>query len=239
MKMNTTGKADIVIKSYTNYSAAGKTFKKGQPITILKDVSYNLTFHSENREMKAGTKNLGAYSNYAPYQISLDPINITRSLAEILYKKKITSGTFDLPINEVQAANSSGEIFLKERNLDGVSVLEKELFILNDKGQVVSAAIDYATGKISGLTAEKLYHISYYIEEEVEFGYLLGQTTMSYFSLEITNKDDYGTQGINTYIKIPKAALQIDPELNFDKGNITNISLVFNILDEDMEIIFH
>lgn len=238
MKMNTTGKADIIIRAYSNFGAAKKTFKKGQPITILKDISYNLSFHSENREMRAGIKNLGAFSNYAPYQISIEPVNITRSLASILYTEKISSKTFFLPINEIQESDETGTIYLNERNNDG-SISDKEVFVLDNVGELVLAAVDYVEGKISDLDAKKLYHIAYYIESDLEFGYKLGKTNAPYFSLEIINRDDYGSQGINTFIYIPKTSLLIDPELNFDKDNITNISLIFNILDEDIEMIFH
>lgn len=237
MKLNTTGKADIVIKAYTDY-AAKKTFKKGQPITILKDVSYNITFHSENRESRAGVKNLLGFTNYAPYQISIDPVNITKSLVDILYKQKINKKKFNLPINEIQVSDNSGTIYLKERNDDG-SVLKNGLFILDENGEVVSATIDFEEGKISNLAAEKSYMIYYYIETDMEFGYKLGQTNIPYLSLEIRNRDDYGSRGINTFINIPKTVLIIDPKLDFEKDNITTISLVFNILDEDMEIIFH
>ena len=238
MKLNTTGKADIVVKAYTDY-AAGKTFKKGQPITILKDVSYNISFNAENREVKSGTRNLLGFANYAPYQITIEPINITSSLADILYKQKIKEKTFDLPINVVQVSDNTGTIYLNEVNDDG-SILQKGFFILNEKGEVFLAAnINYGLGQITDLEPEKPYHISYYIEEDIEFGYKLGQTRVPYFSLEIRNRDDYGKQGINTFIKIPKTALIIDPELNFDRDNITNTSLTFNILDEDIEIIFH
>lgn len=237
MKINTTGKADIIIKSYTDY-AAEKTYRKGQPISILKDASYEINFHSENREVRKGVSNLLGFTNYAPYQIKIEPVNITKSLADIIYKKKIKENLFDLPVNEVQESNIEGEIYLRERSEDG-SVLERKVFVLNDKGEAVSAAIDYETGTISGLAPEKLYNISYYVEAEVQFGYKLGKTYAPYFSLEIINRDDFGTQGINTFIKIPKVALFIEPELNFNKDNITNISLVFNILDEDIEIIFH
>lgn len=237
MKMNTTGIADIVIKSYSNY-AAKKSFKKGQPISILKDVSYSLSFHSENREIQAGIKQLAGYTNYAPYQISINPVNITDSLAEILYKQKINKEKFNLPIDEVQIADEHGDIYLMQTNADG-SVLEKDFFILDSKKNIISAAINYEEAVVSGLEKNKKYHLSYYIEKEIDFGYKLGNTNSPYFSLEIKNRDNYGQKGSNTFIRIPKAVLIIQPELDFQKDDITNIPLVFNILDEDIEIIFY
>lgn len=235
MKFNTTGKADIIVRSY----AAEKTFKKGQPITILKDVSYNLEFHSENREMRAGVKNLAAFANYAPYQLRVEPVNITRSLAEILYKERLKKETFDLTVNENQMSNEEGEVFLLERNEDGVSILKKDVFVLSKAGEVISAAIDHETGTISNLKPEEFYNITYYIESSFEIGYKLGKTNIPYLTLEIINRDDYGKQGVGSFTLIPKAQLIIEPDLNYDRDNITNISLVFNILEEDIEMYFY
>lgn len=238
MKMNTTGKADIVIKSYSDFNAAKKTFKKGQPITILKDVSYQLDFHNENREMRAGIKNLAAFTNYAPYQIKIEPVNITKSLADLLYKEKIDEKNFALPVNTIQESDDEGVIYLNKTSKDG-SIMDKPVFILDKGRNLIQGIVNLAAGIIEGLVPNSFYQISYYVETDIEFGYKLGQVNAPYFSLEITNRDDYGSRGIDTFLYIPKASLNITPDLNFDKDNITNISLVFNILDEDIEMVFH
>lgn len=239
MQINTTGKADIIIRSFGNHVAGGKTIKANQPITILKDVSYSLDFHSENREIRAGIKNLAAYSNYAPYQIRIEPINITESLAEILYKSKFEDKTFLQPITETRQADEQGKISLNYRNPDGVSISDKEAFVFDKSRKVISAAINYAQAEISDLTPESYYQILYYINKTSQLGYKLGKTTAPYFSLEIINRDNYGTKGVQTLIVVPKVSLQIEPALEFYKDGITNIPLVFNILEEDIEMIFH
>lgn len=231
--INTSGKATIFIKSAVD--DAGKKLKKGDLITILKDVSFGIVYEDNNKKISGAVKNLVSFNEFMPSGVNIVPRNINESLADILFTKRSDKGYVAFPMVESYSSDEQGSLYLN--NIPFIDNLYPVIIFDENKNKIEAFEIS-EEGFVSNLPQEKNLIISYYRKENTNIAFEVSKTSVPYVMLEIVHEVNLGNAGKKMLIRIPRASLSVSPTLDFVRGENLNTNLFFNIISGEMEIGF-
>lgn len=221
------GNVTILIKAINSTSLMGITYQAGDVVAVFENAYFTLSFINNNKRITQSVKNLVNYNTMAADRIVIEPKSLTHTAYNFIAASYKDSGTFFVPVKENISSDGSGNSFLNY-----IPTNTKSLFIKNtDKANVTGYTVDYATGQITGLTANSNYICFYYRAEERLISYDLNEVSTPYFSIEILGQNNINNVSREMLITVPKASIDIATVMEFKEDQIAAIQLEFVIID--------
>ena len=228
---NTSGKAKILIKAASNGTIAGKNYVEGQVITKILDASFTINYESLGKSAVGKTYFMG-YNDFEARTLNIMSQNVNNTLADLLFTKKEVNVNYLVTELESQSTDTNGTFILNNIPHSGT-------MIYNSARDLVTGFTVDSDGVVTGLSSNTDYYASYKVQKQFDYLYSAGKNSLPYFSIEIQNEANVGNAGKNMVINIPKASLEINPNLNFNAGEITSLELIFHIINAEMFIGFY
>jgi hypothetical protein len=205
----------------------GVNYQKGDVVTVFEHAYFSLEFENNNKVITQSTKNLVHYNTMFLDSITIEPKSLTHTAYNFIAAKFRENEKIYVPVKESISSDQSGTVFLNY-----IPVENKPLFIKNDKRENLTGfVVDYATGIITNLPAEKDLTCFYYREEESLVTYELKEASTPYFSIEILGQNNINNINREMLITIPKASIDINTTFEFKEEQITAIQLNFLVID--------
>lgn len=220
------GYTNLILKAYTDFEINGNKFKKGQIIALLQNVEANFSYTEINKLEKAGSKNLGSFTESSLTNISVDNVPSNAELRKLLFNSN--SGEVWLPrIVQFYAETDWSKMALPTtKNI-------RNLTVYNNNNEPISIDYEEENRLIVGL--QKGTYLIYYEEEYYGVTSLLNSKQLPYLTLEVIGYgSNFGNEDKTTifqHIVIPRVSLALEPNLIFNTS-INNFSLKFNVIDD-------
>lgn len=221
------GNVTIMIKAIQPTSLMGVTYQAGDVVALFENAYFTLSFVNNNKKITQSVKNLLNYNTMAADRIVIEPKSLTHTAYNFIAASYQDSGNFYVPVKENISSDGSGNAFLNYIPTNTKAVFIKDA----NKTNVSGYTVDYATGQITGLTADTNYICFYYRQEERLISYDLKEVSTPYFSIEILGQNNINNISREMLITIPKASIDIATVMEFKEDQIAAIQLEFIIID--------
>jgi hypothetical protein len=205
----------------------GINYQKGDVVTVFEHAYFTLEFENNNKVITQSTKNLAHYNTMYLDSITIEPKSLTHTAYNFIAAKFKENEKIYVPVKESISSDESGGVFLNY-----IPIENKPLFIKNDKRENLTGfVVDYQTGRVTNLAAEKDFICFYYREEKSLVTYELKEASTPYFSIEILGQNNINNINREMLITIPKASIDINTTFEFKEEQITAIQLNFLVID--------
>lgn len=229
------GNVTIMVKAIAPTSLMGVTYQAGDVVAVFDNAYFTLSFVSNNKQITQAVRTMVNYNTMAAERLVIEPKSLTHTAYNFIAAKYRDSGAIIIPVQETITSDNSGVAFL-----NFIPTNSKPFFIKNsNKVNVTGYTVDYATGQITGLTANTSYICFYYREEERLVSYDLNEVSTPYFQIEILGENNINNISRKMLITIPKASIDIATVMEFKEDQITAVQLQFVVIEKNVTIDYY
>lgn len=210
---------NIVLRTKSEITIAGKTYKAGQIYTILEKVGVSFNYTPTSTSSSAKKPVYNGTTQSLPQSVTTQYLPLKAKLADLMLQR---SSKCKIQKIETRFSDSEGQIILRQPAEDGLEVLCRD-------NKVDNYVYDAATHTITGLSPQEPYTI-YYLTTSQKEGYSLEQNFLPYFEVELVGKGNTDKTTNTVHIILPSVKIDFDPDFVFiDDGQI-GTRLTFNII---------
>lgn len=231
---DTYGNVQIFVRAYSNMNIMGKSYVKDDIIAVFNNADFDIVFGADKKLATQGAKNLLGFSSVMPQTVTIRPQLMSHSLYNFVATSSVDTGVVNIPIIENATSDNAGQILLNYFPMS--SAFFK---IVLDSTLVTGYTVDYDTGLIAGLEADKNYEVTYYTSHSILIGYMINKLETPYFYLEIMGQNNINGISRNIFIKIPKVAYELNSIMEFQDRIGVSSSLYFNVINAQIQIIYY
>jgi hypothetical protein len=210
------GSCDVIIRCNSERKIGNKTYKEGEPYTILKNVFCNLTYKNNTSEGFAKTNVLAAREG-KPDIVNITNIVLNEKICDLIATRQNT-GIFLIHADCIADGN---KLYLPETpDSSTVFVYDKNL-------NLIDCTVQEDT--IVGVFEEGEAYLVFY-NKIIESAFDFTTPHYGYFSLEIFGHGNINKGTGNIYMKFPAVSLMSVPVFNMVNGTILSAPLQFECI---------
>lgn len=215
------GVCDVIIKCNSERAIGEKTYKAGEPYTILKDVYVNIGYQNTTSEGSA-KNNIYAHRSGSPDTISISGLTLTDKVSNLIATKIQQS----VVTKYCECIADKNTIYMPEPYIKNSVYIYYNGEKINCKEQD-----DCLTGNF---TNGYIYTIFYSVAV-TQHCYDFTVPSYGYFSLDIIGKGNTNKKSNNIFISCPAVSLVSVPVFNLVNGTILNAPLQFTVIDKNQK----
>jgi len=223
-KISTTGRVDVIMRSFGDATINGISYKKNEPVLVLKNINAQIIYDENNKTARSKTNVLHS-ANSIPNKILIFPKSLTQDIYKLIGMDKNSGQETLMPYFEKYLSDAGGQ-FITNQTIDETS----DIFIYDSLKQRVETFTIGSNGFVNNLAIDTVYYISYYSKETNQMQRELQLDTIPYLTIEIIQKGKINNINTTCLIKIPRCSLSVVPNLTLSEGTITGTGLEFTII---------
>jgi len=215
---------------YIRYAADHISNKKGDLVAVFTKCNFSLIFENDGKEI---TRNKYLASNFQLNlkKVIVDPRSFSESIYNLLAHKSDTDN-IDIPNVEKIMTDSQGVAILNYTPSGDIKIFK-------NKEQIENFTINNDV-QISNLDPDAEYIIDYTYNVNTVSSFDIKEKTLPYFNIEIVNSVSMeNNSNKKMYLNINRAALSLNPTLNYAQNEATRTTLEFNIINAEAKAVFY